>query len=94
VQPDSRSVGEGSGHTARVYVPEESDSGIVPMKHSNKDRHLSTESAEGRPLIKENTFPPDTYPTLSGTARVPEVDECAAKPCACPLFIRDKSRMR
>ncbi len=32
-----RTAGEGSGHTARVYVCEESDSGIVPMNHSNKD---------------------------------------------------------
>jgi hypothetical protein len=32
-----RTAGEGSGHTARVYVPEESHSGIVPMNHSNKD---------------------------------------------------------
>jgi hypothetical protein len=32
-----RTVGEGSGHTARVHVSEESHSGIVPMNHSNKD---------------------------------------------------------
>ncbi len=32
-----RSAGEGSGHTARVYVTEESHCGIVPMNHSNKD---------------------------------------------------------
>jgi hypothetical protein len=37
VQPDGRSAGEGLGHTARMYVPEESDSGILPMSHSNKD---------------------------------------------------------
>src|ERR1035438_1390259 len=28
-----RTAGEGSGHTARVYVSEESHSGIVPMNH-------------------------------------------------------------
>jgi hypothetical protein len=33
----SRSAGEGSGHTARVHVCEESHHGIVPMNHSNKD---------------------------------------------------------
>src|SRR5439155_14395753 len=41
-------------HTARAYVFEESHSGIVPMNHSNKDGKPSAESAEGRPLIKEN----------------------------------------
>ena len=39
-KPDGRSAGEGSGHTARVYVSEESHSGIVPMNHSNKDGTL------------------------------------------------------
>ena len=90
----SRTAGEGSGRTARMHVPEESDSGILPMNHSNNDGCPSAESEEGRLLIKENTFPPDTYPTLSGTARVPRVGECADQPYACPLFIRDKSRMR
>jgi hypothetical protein len=32
-----RSAGEGSGHTARVYVCEGSHCGIVPMNHSNQD---------------------------------------------------------
>jgi hypothetical protein len=32
-----RTAGEGLGHTARMYVCEESDGGIVPMNHSNKD---------------------------------------------------------
>jgi hypothetical protein len=39
-QSGSRSAGEGSGHTARVHVSEESHSGIVPMNHSNKDGTL------------------------------------------------------
>jgi hypothetical protein len=51
-----RTAGEGLGHTARMYVCEESDSGIVLMSHSNKDGQLSAESEEGRLLIKENTF--------------------------------------
>ncbi len=39
-----RTAGEGLGHTARVYVGEESDSGIVPMNHSNKDgKHVGGE---------------------------------------------------
>jgi hypothetical protein len=35
-----RTAGEGSGRTARVHVCEESDSGILPMNHSNKDGGL------------------------------------------------------
>jgi hypothetical protein len=66
-----RTAGEGSGHTARVYVPEESHSGVVPMNHSNKDGTSLAESEEGRLLIEENTFPAGTYPTQSGL-------------CACP----------
>ena len=55
VQPGRRSAGEGLGRTARMYVSEESDRGIVPMNHSNKDEVSSAESKEGRPWIKENT---------------------------------------
>ena len=65
-QPGSRSAGEGSGHTARMHVSEESHSGIVPMNHSNKDGKPSAESEEGRPLIKENAGQPNTHPTQSG----------------------------
>jgi len=89
-----RTAGEGSGRTARVHVCEESDSGIVPMNHSNKDGTSSAESEEGRLLIKENTFPSGTFPTQSGCVRVPRVGECADKLHAWPLFICDKSRMR
>jgi RNA-directed DNA polymerase len=56
VQRGRRPAGEGSGRTSRAHVCEESDSGIVPMNHSNKGRkQLPAESEEGRPLIKENT---------------------------------------
>ena len=55
-----RTAGEGLGHTARVYVCEESHCGIVPMNHSNKGRSSSAESEEGRLRIKENTVPSDT----------------------------------
>src|SRR6266566_1185239 len=66
VKPGRRSAGEGKSHTARAYVFEESHSGIVPMNHSNKDGEPSAESAEGRPLIKENACQPNTYSTQSG----------------------------
>ena len=63
VKPGSRAVGEGNSRTARMYVPEESHDGIVPMNHSNKDGKLSAESGEGRLLIKENARPPDPLST-------------------------------
>ena len=93
-QSGSRSAGEGPGHTARVYVSEESHCGVVPMNHSNKDGSSLAESEEGRLWIKENTHPFDTYPTQRGTARVPRVGECADEQCAWLRFIRDKNRMR
>ena len=89
-----RTAGEGLGHTARVHVCEESHCGIVPMNHSNKDGVSLAESEEGRRRLKENTFPFDTYPTPSGTARVPRMGECTDKPITWPSLIRDKSRMR
>ena len=52
-----------------MHVAEGSDSGVVPMKPSNKDGSTSAEKGEGRPLIKENPPPPHTHPTQSG-ARV------------------------
>ena len=93
VETDSRSVGEGLGRTARMYVSEESDRGIVPMNHSNKGGASSAESEEGRLRIKENTFPFDTHPTQSGTARDLRVGECADKRRVWPL-ICEKNRMR
>ena len=77
-----------------MYVCEESHCGVVSMNHSNNDRTWLAESGEGRLRIKENTFSLDTYPTPSGTARVPRVGECADKQYAWPLCICDKSRMR
>ena len=85
-----RTVGEGSGRTARVHVCEESHRGIVPMNHSNKDGASSAESEEGRRRLEENTLSSDTYPTQSGTARVPWVGECADKPYAWPLYLREE----
>ncbi len=93
-EPNSRSAGEGSGRTTRVYVCEESHCGVVPMNHSNNDRASSAESEEGRLRLKENIFPFDTHPTQSGTARVPRMGECADQRSVWPLFIRDKNRMR
>jgi hypothetical protein len=62
------------------------------MNPSNKDGASSAEIEEGRLRLEENSFPFDTYPTQRGPARVPRVGECADK--HCPLFIREKNRMR
>ena len=69
-KPGSRTVGEGNSRTARMYVPEESHDGIVPMNHSNKDRRPLAESEEGRLRIKENAGQSNTCPTQSGAACV------------------------
>jgi hypothetical protein len=67
-EPSGRTAGEGQGRTTRMHVSEESDSGIVPMSHSNKDGKPLAESEEERPLIKENTHRPHMHPTQSGTS--------------------------
>jgi hypothetical protein len=64
-----RPAGEGNSRTARMHVFEESDSGGVPMNHSNKSGQPPAESEEGRPLIKENTHQSSTHST-QGEARV------------------------
>ena len=91
----SRTVGEGSGRTTRMYVAEESDRGIVPMNHSNKIELSMAESEEGRPLIKENTRQVSTLPTQSGIRVSQGAGGCAESSLtASPPHIRDKSRMR
>jgi RNA-directed DNA polymerase len=60
-----RPAGEGSSRTTRMHVFEESDSGTVPMNHSNKSGQPPAESEEGRPLIKENTQQLSTHSTQS-----------------------------
>src|SRR5215469_9185399 len=60
-----RPADEGNSHTVRVHVFEESDSGTVPMNHSNKSGQPLAESEEGRPLIKENTHQSSTLSTQS-----------------------------
>ena len=52
-----------------MYVLEESDYAIVPMKLTNREGNTSAEPAEGRAQTKENDVQPHTQPTQSG-ARV------------------------
>src|SRR5215471_20081866 len=51
--------------TAHRHIFEVSDSGVLPMSHSNKDGKPLAESEEGRPLIKENTHQSSTHSTQS-----------------------------
>jgi hypothetical protein len=53
-----------------MQFSEESDSGIVPMNHSNKDGKPLAESAEGGPLIKENARQPKQVLDTEREARV------------------------
>src|ERR1700675_3816284 len=52
-----------------MYVLEESDCAIVPMKLTNKEDKTSAEPAEGRAQTKENDAQPHTHPPQRG-ARV------------------------
>jgi hypothetical protein len=52
-----------------MYVLEESDCAILPMKLTNNEDKTSAEPAEGRAQTKENDVQPHTHPTQSG-ARV------------------------
>src|ERR1700730_18571992 len=70
-QSGSRSAGEGSGHTARMDVFEESHCGIVPMNHSNNDGTSSADSEQGRLRITA-----EHSPTQNG----PDIE----RDCACP----------
>jgi group II intron reverse transcriptase/maturase len=60
-----RTAGEGVSRTSRMHISEESDSGIVPMNHSNKDGRPLAEGEEGRTLIEENTHQLSTRSTQS-----------------------------
>jgi hypothetical protein len=55
----------------RRLARQRASSDPTPMNHSNKDGKPLAESEEGRLLIKENTFPSDTFPTQSGGVRCP-----------------------
>ena len=71
VQVIRRTAGEGSGRTARVYVCEESHSGIVPMSHSNKDGTLVGGEWGGKAADQGEHF---------SIRHVPD----SARDCACP----------
>ena len=62
-QSGGRPVGEGQGQKTHRHADQESDSGVVPMKGSNKGGQPTAESPEGRPETKENVREPHMRPT-------------------------------
>ena len=73
-----RTAGEGPGHTARVYVSEESHCGIVPMNHSNKDGRLVGGEWGGKAADQGEHFPIRHVPDSVRDCACPTVGECAA----------------
>ena len=65
-QSGGRPVGEGDSRTTHRQAGQESDSGVVPMKGSNKGGQPTAESLEGRPETKENVRQPHMRPTQGG----------------------------
>jgi len=61
-----RPVGEGDSQTPHRYAGQESDSGVVPLKGSNKVGSSTAESLEGRPETKENVQESHMRPTQGG----------------------------
>jgi RNA-directed DNA polymerase len=49
-----------------AHVFEESDGGVVPVKHPNKAGQLAAEGVEGRSPTKENAYQSNTQPTQGG----------------------------
>jgi hypothetical protein len=74
----SRPVREGESRAADMYVLEESDHAVLPMKPPNKKGQPLAEAGEGRAWPKENIARSNTFPTQSGRTRVPGVGRCAA----------------
>jgi len=62
-QSGGRPVGKGQGQKTQRHAGQESDSGVVPMKGSNKGGQPTAESLEGRPETKENVREPHMRPT-------------------------------
>jgi RNA-directed DNA polymerase len=68
-QSGGRPVEKGRGQTIHRHTGQESDSGVVPMKGSNKEGQPTAESLEGRPETKKNVPQPHMRPT-QGDQRV------------------------
>ena len=55
VFPSGDRSGKAQSRTPDVYVGEESDRAVVPMKPPNKEAQASAEVVEGRVLVEENS---------------------------------------
>ena len=53
--PGGDRSGKAERHTPDVYVEEESDRAVIPMKPPNKEAQASAEVVEGRVLVEENS---------------------------------------
>src|SRR5216684_7513080 len=58
--------GKANNHNPDMYVKEESDCAVVPVKQPNKEAQASAEVVEGRAQTKENDAGPARRPTQSG----------------------------
>ena len=71
-------AGEGLGRTARAYVGEESDRGIVPMNSSNKEQKIAGGEGGGKAAAQGEHPPAQHAPDSVRDTRVPGVCGCAA----------------
>src|ERR1017187_6895113 len=87
-----RTAGEGSGHTVRVYVTEESHRGIVPMNHSNKDGTLVGGECGGKAADQGERSCIRHVPDTERDCACPTGGRVCGQALRWPLFIRDKKR--
>jgi hypothetical protein len=90
-----RPVGEGISRTTHRHAGQESDSGVVPMRGSNKGGQPTAESLEGRPETKENDLQQRMRPTQCGYRMSQGLQNVRqSRVLALTPFIQGKSRMR
>ena len=90
-----RPVGEGDSRTTHRHAGQESDSGEVPMKGSNKEGQPTAESLEGRPGTKENDRQHHMRPTQCGKRMSQGLKGVRqGRWLALTPFIQGRSRMR
>ena len=87
-------VGEGESRKAHRQAGQESDSGVVPMKGSNKEGQPTAESLEGRPGTKENPQQPHMRPTQGGPRMSQGLEGVRQAAFALTPSIQGRSRMR
>ena len=94
-QSGGRPVGKGDSRETHRHAGQESDSGVVPMKGSNKEGQPTAESLEGRPETKENDLQQHMWPTQCGNRMSQGLKEVRqSRLLALTPFIQGRSRMR